>query len=731
MADLNLSIIVRAVDKATAPVRKITAVTGQLSERIERTGRSSRTLADRQRYLQGRLARTTNALETQTRRFRSWATSVGIAERAGRSFRKAGIAFGLASIGGYFFKRMFVDTATQMEDYRVMLATIEGSSERAEESMKWIKDFGKTTPFQIGDITESFIKLRNYGFDPTTGLMRELGDMSASMGKPMMQAVEAIADAVMGENERLKEFGIKARVEGDVFRYTFRGATVEAQMDDQAAILTALRQIMQEFDGSMEARSKTFRGMVSNLLDSWSIFQDAVMRSGPLQQLSEWLKNLMATLTRMDEDGSLQKLAELVGQRLEDAFVAAKDAFERAWPWVLRIGEAFSWAAEKLGGWVNLALTLTGLYIASPFISLTAALKGVAEWSGRALKGVSKLPDASAASASYMVGGKQYTRPTSALWQSASARAPASTGGFARLGRVFRPLTAVLGLLSLKFIAIAAIAAVVVLSIRKYWEPLKAFFGGVWAGFTEALKPVFVALAPLRALAAAVFGTIAGWLRPVIAWFRELLVPVKMSGEELGGIAAVGRTVGTVIGSALKFLIELPGQFFAAWSGAESIGSALVTAIGDGIMSAAEKMLGPLKWVLDKARDLLPFSDAKEGPLARLTASGGSILGTLGEGVRRAGPGGLRRPLAQALGTAAVVATLTLPTAATGAVPAAESALPAGAAAGTIQNIDNSTLQIQIYQQPGEDAQALADRMLREIEARRQVRDRGALHDEL
>ena len=29
------------------------------------------------------------------------------------------------------------------------------------------------------------------------------------MGKPVLQAVEAISDAITGENERLKEFGIK------------------------------------------------------------------------------------------------------------------------------------------------------------------------------------------------------------------------------------------------------------------------------------------------------------------------------------------------------------------------------------------------------------------------------------------------------------------------------------------------------------------------------------------
>lgn len=41
------------------------------------------------------------------------------------------------------------------------------------------------------------------------------------MGKDLGQAVEAIADAVNGENERLKEFGIRSKKQGETFTYTY------------------------------------------------------------------------------------------------------------------------------------------------------------------------------------------------------------------------------------------------------------------------------------------------------------------------------------------------------------------------------------------------------------------------------------------------------------------------------------------------------------------------------
>ncbi|MDK4675262.1 hypothetical protein QG061_10000, partial [Kingella kingae] len=63
-----------------------------------------------------------------------------------------------------------------------------------------------------------------------------LGDTAAGMGKPLMQTVEAIADAMTGQNERLKEFGIKAEaIKGTnriIYEYTDKhGRQMRAMAD--------------------------------------------------------------------------------------------------------------------------------------------------------------------------------------------------------------------------------------------------------------------------------------------------------------------------------------------------------------------------------------------------------------------------------------------------------------------------------------------------------------------
>ena len=101
-----------------------------------------------------------------------------------------------------------VDVASQFEKFETVLISSTGSAEKAKEAMKWVTDFAVKTPYELDKVTEGFVALKNYGIDPTNGTLRTLGDTAAAMNKPLMQGVEALADAVTGENERLKEFGI-------------------------------------------------------------------------------------------------------------------------------------------------------------------------------------------------------------------------------------------------------------------------------------------------------------------------------------------------------------------------------------------------------------------------------------------------------------------------------------------------------------------------------------------
>lgn len=321
------------------------------------------------------LGRRTESLNSKLNR-QQWLMRQGAAagKRLGatwKAMRRVTVLGGAAaSIGGAALGLPAIKEAAQFERYQVMLETIEGSADKAKQSMTWIQNFATKTPYQLDQVTEAYVKLRAYGMNPTNGLLRTLGDTSAGMSKDIMSAVEAIADAVTGENERLKEFGINANTKGNVVTYNYtdkKGVQQKLSVvkGDRDAIQAALRKIWDEkFSGGMDRQSKTLIGIWSNLLDMYSKFQVMVMDSGPMQALKKRLGSILNTLNNLADSGELQLWAELIGEKITLAI-------DKAWQLAQTVGRVVQgisqWAntiANAVGGWQNLATILVGIKLA-------------------------------------------------------------------------------------------------------------------------------------------------------------------------------------------------------------------------------------------------------------------------------------------------------------------------------------------------------------------------------
>lgn len=240
------------------------------------------------------------------------------AVNAGRIAGAASVAFasGMSLLG-----RSVIDTSAQFEVYQATLETIEGSAEKARESLDWIADFGKTTPYDVAQVTEAFVALKAYGIDPIADdALRTLGDTASAMGKPLTQAVEAFADAATGEFERLKEFGIRAQQQGDevTFSWTKNGQemteTVRKNSNDIRAFL--LETMGERFSGAMDRQSKTWSGMMSNLGDTWTDFKRRIGEAGFFEVMSKNLQGVLDWLGRLDADGTLDRWAENLSNML-------------------------------------------------------------------------------------------------------------------------------------------------------------------------------------------------------------------------------------------------------------------------------------------------------------------------------------------------------------------------------------------------------------------------------
>lgn len=103
-------------------------------------------------------------------------------------------------------------------------------------------------------------------------------------------------------------------------------------------------------------------------------------------------------------------------------------------------------------------------------------------------------------------------------------------------------------------ISLPVVAAVVAgaLLIRKYWEPISAFFSGVVEGLKAAFAPVAEIFAPLTP----VFDSFMEKLRGVWQWFKDLIAPVKSTQETLDSCKNAGVMFGKMLAEALMLPLK-------------------------------------------------------------------------------------------------------------------------------------------------------------------------------
>lgn len=220
----------------------------------------------------------------------------------------------LAAIGAQQGLQGLIATNSQYQNLRANLETVTGSAQRADAAFDTLQEFARTTPFQLNEVTQAFIRMRALGLETSLEVLRAFGNASAAFGTPFNQFVEAVADASVGEFERLREFGIRATRVGDQVAFTFRGQT-QMIRNDSLEIQRFLRQLAEEnFGGAMDRQAATIGGALSNLRDRFAELQARVGEAGFNQGFTNFIQSLERAL------GGLEGFADRAGQRLGTFF---------------------------------------------------------------------------------------------------------------------------------------------------------------------------------------------------------------------------------------------------------------------------------------------------------------------------------------------------------------------------------------------------------------------------
>lgn len=230
----------------------------------------------------------------------------------------------------------------------------------------------------------------------------------------------------------------------------------------------------------------------------------------------------------------------------------------------------------------------------------------------------------------------------------------------------------------------------IVTTVARVAYRIKEFFTGIWEGLnfdgavvvlTPAILKVRDLFDSLGELIGRVFGTEVKSASSEARGLGEILGGVLSIGLELVAmvIANVVRGIDTLVSLVRLVCALFTGDWVTATAMAENIwtnfcdslmafadylrigdwmreawaqatellsgldlfesGARLLDTFKEGILSKVESLKQTFSDALGRLRDLLPFSDAKEGPLSTLTLSGARLMSTLGEGMNAGFPG--------------------------------------------------------------------------------------------
>lgn len=169
-----------------------------------------------------------------------------------------------------------------------------------------------------------------------------------------------------------------------------------------------------------------------------------------------------------------------------------------------------------------------------------------------------------------------------------------------------------------------------------WWPVIYAIFTAAWAvirGIISAVLPVITAIIQggfqlIMAIISSVWSMISGIIQ--VAWsVISGLIQTGLrllSGDWAGAWEAMLGMLDGVWQGIKTFFGGLKDLFFES-------GRAIIETLVNGIKTVAMAPVNAVKGIFESVRNLLPFSDAKEGPLSSLTKSGESIITTIGDGI--------------------------------------------------------------------------------------------------
>lgn len=239
-----------------------------------------------------------------------------------------------SAIGG--IKDAMIGGNAEFERYETQFGVLLGSTDAAKERLAELAKFGASTPFELPELVQADKVLTSFGIH-SQDMLTIVGDVAAGTGasfQDMALLMGKFSAGATGEAlARFQELGVATKQELAKMGIEFDKAG--SMITPVADAMPILEQVMKsKFSGMMDAQSKTFEGMVSNLQD-W-LGQTGRLIGQPLfEVLKDKLGVLLTFLSSPDVQESItnfaQALATGIGNTIDFISNDVIPAFTIAW----------------------------------------------------------------------------------------------------------------------------------------------------------------------------------------------------------------------------------------------------------------------------------------------------------------------------------------------------------------------------------------------------------------
>ncbi|HAX2345266.1 TPA: tape measure protein [Escherichia coli] len=216
------------------------------------------------------------------------------------------------------WQRPIVEAAAEMERMRVLLRGLNrdaaNPAKAADSDMKYIVDMAKNAPFEMQALTDSFVKFRSAGLDPTDGSLKTLVDSVARFGgdsellKRASIAIQQMSGKGVISMEELRQqlgeaipsaMGAMAKAAGMTMGELTKAITT-GTVEAKSAIALMFKELNRQNSGAAAEMMKTYTGALAQLKTSFTLFADRVGNAGYLDSLTKAMKELSAIMNSAD-----------------------------------------------------------------------------------------------------------------------------------------------------------------------------------------------------------------------------------------------------------------------------------------------------------------------------------------------------------------------------------------------------------------------------------------------